>query len=131
MSNISTYLANALLDHAFGEAAYAEPSCYLALFTTVPSMPAGTGGVEVVGGSYARVALSAKMAAAAAGAIASNANAVFPTATADWGLIVGVGIYDASSAGNLLYAGPLTQSKNVYNGDTYQINSGALAASLS
>ena len=131
MSNISTYLENKLLEHAFGKTAYTEPSTYVALFTTNPTMPAGTGATEVSGGSYARVATSGLLGAAAAGVIANNATIAFAAATADWGLVTGVGIYDALTTGNLLWAGSLTESKSVYNGDTFEFLSANLSASIS
>src|SRR5581483_8965091 len=123
MANISTYLSNKLLDHAFGGSAYTQPTVYLALFTTTPTMPAGTGGTEVTGGSYARVAIGGDMAAASSESKTSNADITFTTATANWGTVVGVGIYDASSSGNLLAAGNLTASETVNSGDTFKISS--------
>lgn len=131
MSNLSTYLSNALLDHAFGEGAYTEPTTYCALFTTNPSMPAGSGGVEVSGGSYARVALSGLMSAASAESITNGSTITFPTATGSWGTVVGVGIYDASSGGNLLMAGPLTTSQTVNSGNTFSFLASNLTATFS
>ena len=81
------------------------PSPYLALFTAVGT-DAGTGFTEVSGGSYARVAASGSVWNAASGSDPStitNASAVtFPTSTASWGNVIAVGLYDASTAGNLL-----------------------------
>jgi hypothetical protein len=42
-----------------------------------------------------------------------------PTAT--WGTIVGVGILDAASGGNLLYYGPLSVPRTVNNGDSFSV----------
>lgn len=131
MANITTYLENKLLDHSLGSTAYTMPTCYLALFTTNPTLPAGTGGVEVSGGSYARLATGTNFAAAASGSKTTNANLIFVTATADWGTITGVGVYDALTTGNLLFSGALAVSKAVLNGDTFQFNTGSLTATLS
>jgi hypothetical protein len=131
MANISTYLSNNLLDLGFGEGTYAKPTTYLGLFTTAPTMPAGTGGVEVSGGSYARVAIGGSMAAAASELIASNAAITFPAATASWGTVTSIGIFDALTAGNLLWAGPLSSSATVGSGDTFTVPSGSLTGSLS
>jgi len=131
MANITTYLEDKLLDHALGSTSYTMPTCYLALFTVNPTLPAGTGGTEVSGGSYARLATGTNFAAAAAGSKATNAVLAFAAATADWGLVTGVGVYDALTSGNLLFSGALTESKSVYNGDTFQFNSGSLTATLS
>jgi hypothetical protein len=131
MSNISTYLANKLLDHAWGRTSYTMPSVYLGLYTTNPTMPAGTGGTEVSGGSYVRVALSGLIGAASSGANANSSSVAFATATGSWGTVVGVGAFDASTVGNLLNAGPLATSKVVGTGDTFSIPIGSLTDALS
>lgn len=103
----SRYAAGGLLQHIAGRAAiFAEPTAYVALFTTAPTADDGTGAVEVSGGGYARVATSAASWGAATAPpplIANGAAIVFPTATADWGTIVAAGLYDAASGGNLLF----------------------------
>lgn len=131
MANMSTTLADKLLDHMLGKAAYTEPTVYVGLYTTVPTMPAGTGGTEVSGGSYARVELTGHTASAASGSAASNADLVFTTATADWGTVAGIGLFDASTSGTLLWAGDLSASKTVSSGDTFSIPSGDLTVALS
>lgn len=104
MSSFSDYLENKLLDHVFGGDPYTAPAThYIAAYTVAPT-DAG-GGTEVTGGSYARVALTnnaTNFPAAAAGAKANGAIIAFPTATADWGTIVAIGIHDALTGGNLL-----------------------------
>lgn len=130
MANYSTALADKILDHIMGTTSFTEPTVYVALFTTTPTMPAGTGGTEVATGSYARVEVTTKMAAASSGSAASNADLTFPTATADWGTIVGAGIYSASTSGTLYIAGPLSASKVVDNGDTFTLPSGDLVVAL-
>lgn len=130
MGNISTYLADKLLDHYLGGTAYTAPTPWLALFTTNPTMPAGTGGVEVSGGSYARVNISTLFSAAAAGSKTNNANVNFAQATASWGTVVGGGIYDASTGGNLLEAAALGTSVPVGSGDTFQVPSGDIVSTL-
>ena len=131
MANISTYLADKLLDHAHGKTAYTMPTVWVGLYTTNPTMPAGTGGTEVSGGSYARVALSGLIGAAASGAAASSGDINFATASASWGTVTGVGLFDASTAGNLLEAGALAASKTVGSGDTFSIPTGDLTDALS
>lgn len=99
-------------------------SPFVGLFTAAPS-DAG-GGTEVSGGSYARQAPTFAVPAGTPRAIASNADVTFPTASADWGTITHFGIFDAVSAGNLLYWAAVTVTKTVLNGDTAKILSGAL-----
>lgn len=131
MANISTYLSDKLLDHSTGDVSYTKPTCYLALFTAAPTMPAGTGGTEVSGGSYARVALAGLWSAAASESKTNNATITFPTATASWGTVTSVGIYDASTAGNLLYAGNLTSSQSVGASVTFSMPASDLTIALS
>lgn len=103
----SRHTAGGLLQHVAGyQAIFAEPTAYVALFTTAPTADDGTGAVEVSGGGYARVATSAASWGAASASpplIANGAAIVFPTATAGWGTIVAAGLYDAASGGNLLF----------------------------
>jgi len=122
------YLENELLDHVLGNSAYTAPATvYVALYTVAPT-DAG-GGTEVTGGSYARVAVTnnATNWPAASGGAKSNGTAItFPTATADWGTVVAMGILDAATGGNLLYWADLTASKTVNNGDTASFAVGEL-----
>lgn len=118
------YLENALLDHVLRNTAYASPATiYVGLFTTMPADD-GTGGVEVTGGSYARQSVT--FSAAAGGSTANSALVTFPTATAGWGTVLGIGLFDASTGGNLLYYGALTASKTVGIGDTISFAASAL-----
>lgn len=127
----SDYLEAALLNHVLGGTVFTPPATiYLALYTATPS-DAG-GGTEVTGGSYARVAITNNSTnwPAATGTSpttkTSGAAFTFPAATADWGTIVAFGLFDAASAGNLLYWGPLNTNKSVLNGDTADFAAGAL-----
>ena len=107
--------AEQVLQHIVGyQAIFAEPTAYIALFTTAPTDDTGTSAVEVSGGSYARVATTQGTSGTWGAASTStdpttisnsgttNAAINFPTATANWGTVVAFGIYDAASAGNLL-----------------------------
>lgn len=118
----STYLANKLLDLPAGGTAYSAPANLFFSLHTGTLTAAGTG-TEVSGGSYGRVQVTNNLTnfPAASGGAKSNANAVtWTTATASWGTVVSVGVWDASSAGNLLYYAPIT-SKTVDSGDTVSI----------
>lgn len=118
----SAYLAKKVLDHLWGKTTFTAPATtYFALFTVMPT-PTG-GGTEVSGGSYARVAVTNNTtnwpnATGSGPASKSNGTAItFPTPSADWGTVVGVGELDASTAGNLLRAGQLTTQQVIHNGD--------------
>lgn len=133
MSNLTTAYSNKVLDHLFSGTALTQPTPYLALFTTTPTMPAGTGGTEVTtsGTAYARILLtSSNMAAASSESKANSAIIAFAQATASYGTVVGCGVYDAITAGNLITAGALGTSQAVANGNTFQIAIGALIEAL-
>lgn len=132
-SEISDYLAEELLDHAFRNQSYGEPSTYVALCSEVVA-DADTGSTisEPSGGSYARVAVhvngdpSPTWDVSSSGVV-DNTHAIdFATASADWGTIVAVAIVDASSAGNLLFYANDMVDKDVGNGDTAQFAVGEL-----
>ena len=126
MTNAKTdYLEDAVLNHVLRNSAYASPtSVFVGLFTTLPADD-GTGGVEVTGGSYARQG-PVTFGAPASGIVANSGAITFPTATAGWGTVLGMGIWDMVSGGNLLYYGLLATSKTVDIGDQISFANAAL-----
>jgi hypothetical protein len=119
------YLENKVLDHVLGKTAYTMPTAYVGLFTAAPSDSGG--GTEVSGGSYARKSTAGADWNAASGGSTSNANAItFVTATGSWGTVTHFGIFDASTAGNLLRWAALTTSKTIGSGDTASFAAGSL-----
>lgn len=134
MASMSDYLEGQIRAHIFRTASFTKPThLAVALFTAAPSDSGG--GTEVTGGSYARVdvpPLDANWTAASAtnGETDNAAVITFPTATADWGTVTHVGIYDATTAGNLLFWGALTASKVVSSGDTFSFAIGALTVTF-
>ena len=107
MVGLSNYFAQATLNDLVGKTAMpALPAnVYVALFTAVGADD-GTGFTEVSGGSYTRVSTTGATWNAATGtspSSISNASSItFPQSTASWGTVIAFGLYDASSAGNLL-----------------------------
>ena len=98
---MTNYLSNKLLNHTLRNVAFTSPATvYLALFTVIPDANAA-GGTEVTGGSYARQALA--FGAAVDGLMYNSTVLTFPAMPAC--SIVGAGIFDAASAGNLLFIG--------------------------
>lgn len=118
----STYLANKLLDLPVGAVAFTAPATlYFALYTVAPGV--GGGGTEVSGGSYSRASLTnntTNFPAATSGSKSNAAAITWPTAAASWGVVVAVGVFDAASAGNLLYFATIS-SKTVDANDTVSI----------
>ena len=115
MSALSDWSENALLDWLMGGSAPTRPTNrYVALFTAAPN-DAG-GGTEVSGNGYARQAITC---GAASGGATSNDSAITFTASGgSWGTITHIGIFSATSAGNLLWHGALAASKAVGDGDS-------------
>lgn len=121
------YLNSAMLNWLKGTTFPAAPATtYVALFTVAPTSDAGTGGTEVSGGSYARVAvtLSSGWSAISGGGttaeqISNSGVITFATPSANWGTVVAFGLYDAVTAGNLLYSNTTTAQT---------INSGVVAS---
>jgi len=127
MAEMSNFLENALVNATLRATTYTSPATvYVALFTTDPTDAAS--GTEVTGGSYARTSVT--FAAPSNGASASNADCTFPTCTSTWGTVSHIGIFDASTSGNLLYHTPLDTSKTIETGDIFKIASGSLTVTL-
>jgi len=133
MSAMSDYLENQLILHIFRTGSWTKPTdLKVALYTTAPT-DAG-GGVEVSGGSYARVSVppgDANWSATSGtdGHTDNVADIVFPAPTADWGQVVAFGIFDQGT--NLLFWGNLTTPKTINNNDPApKFAAGALDATL-
>lgn len=129
---LSNYFEAAILNHCLRGTAFTAPSTiHVALFTAAPSDSGG--GTEVSGGSYARASVATGTStwnAPTTAGICDNVNAIsFPAATANWGSIVAIGIFDAASGGNLLWYGTIS-STAVNSGQTASIAAGALDLSI-
>lgn len=122
MSGATNYMEAKMLNDALNVSGN-----YVGLFTTKPTADDGSGGVEVTGGSYARVGIASNdWAAASQGAPSSKAGPSgsgtnpswqFPSPSAGWGTVVAWGIWDAASGGNLLFFGDLSASKTINASD--------------
>ena len=124
---MSNYLENALINATLRNTAYTSPATvYVALFTTDPT-DAGSG-TQVSGGSYARVAVT--FGAPSNGVTTNSAAVEFPQATANWGTVTHIGLYDALTVGNLLYHTALDASKTIETGDIFKIAIGSLSVTL-
>jgi hypothetical protein len=107
------FLANELIDYIRSN----YTSVWIGLFTANPNKNGG--GTEVAGGSYARVEMDTDdvFPAAASSETENDSVVSFPTATASWGAVTAIGLWDASSAGNLLAWHELPTPRTVGNGD--------------
>ncbi len=143
MSAMTDYLENKLLDFVLRGQTFTPPTnVYLALYTVAPT-DAG-GGTEVTGGAYARVAVpcsstdwagtqgaaSTGASTGSSGTTSNNNTLTFPTPTASWGTIVAVGLFDATTAGNLLFYGPLAANQVVNTGNTVSFAPGSASLQI-
>jgi len=127
MAAMSDYLENALINAVLRGTTYTSPSkVYIALYTSDPT-DAKTG-TEVTGGAYARQEIT--FGAPTNGVSYSTADVLFPVATASWGTVTHIGIFDASTAGNLLFHGPLTNTKTIAADDQLKIVAGNVNVTL-
>ena len=124
--SFTNFLETEILDHVFAGAAYTAPSTlYLGLFTGAPGE--ADGGTELSGSAYVRKPI----AFTTSGDTTSNNAAVeFPTATGSWGTVTHVGVFDASTSGNLMVYATLSASKAVASGDVFRVPSGDLDITL-
>lgn len=126
--SFSNYLETEILDHVFGGAAYTAPSTlYLALYTAAPGETGGGTEVSTSGTAYARQTV----AFTTSGNTTSNSAAVeYPTATASFGTVTHVGVFDASTGGNLMAYATLSSSKAIDTGDVFRVPAGDLDITL-
>jgi hypothetical protein len=130
MGSFADHWENEILDHLFGKGNYTPPTIHVGLSTADPGDD-GTGLSEPSGSGYARVATSAADWNSASGGSLDNANAIeFPQATGSWATITHFALFDASTGGNMLAHGSLTQSKAIASGDTARFAAGDLDVSL-
>ena len=125
--SFSNFLETEILDHVFAGAAYTAPTTkYLALFTAVADGETGSV-TEVSGGGYARQTVAFTT---SGNTTSNNAAVEYPTATGNYGTVTHVGVYDASTSGNLMAYAALSSSKAIATGDVFRVPSGDLDITL-
>lgn len=134
MSALTNFAEDKFLNSWFRTlAAYKPSAIYLGLLTAVADAEAGTV-TEVSGGSYARQQIVQADASWNAPTNVGGAQTItqvnainWPTATASWGTVTHVGVYDAVTGGNLLMVMALVQSKTIGSGDSYSFPAGQVS----
>jgi hypothetical protein len=118
MSLSNTFETTVLTWLLTNSAATRPTAWYVALFTSNPAEDASGTEVSTSGTAYARQSVTFSV----SGNTATNTAAIeFPTATASYGTVTHVGIFDASSAGNLIAYAALTTSKAIDTGDVLRL----------
>jgi len=126
MSIMTNYLEEKLIDHLFKTTAYSHSSpasWYIGLHTAAFGED-GSGGTEVStsGTTYARVAVArgsgfTRASSSNIRTVENAANITFGVPSANWGQVTHLGIWDATTSGNLIIEAQLQFSKTINNGD--------------
>jgi len=115
-----------VLNYVFTTSSVTRPTAWhVALYTAAPSDTGG--GTEVTGGAYARQSATFSV----SGNTATNTAALeYATATAAYGTVSHVGVFDAATGGNLIAYAALATSKAIDTGDVFRIPAGDLDITL-
>jgi hypothetical protein len=123
MAALSDYAEKLLLDWMMTSGSATRPTAwYVALYTAAPSDSGG--GTEVSTGGYARQSVAFDAATSPGGTTSNSADVSFTAVGGDYGTVTHMGIFDASTGGNLLWHGVLSASKTVEDGDTITFSAG-------
>jgi hypothetical protein len=112
-----------VLNYVFTATSVTRPTAwYLALFTSNPAEDASGTEVSTSGTAYARQSASFTV----SGNTATTSAAIeFPEATGSgFGTVTHVGVFDASSSGNLIAYSALSASKVIAAGDVFRVPAG-------
>ena len=117
-----------VLNYVFTATSVTRPTAwYVALFTSNPAEDASGTEVSTSGTAYVRKTVSFTV----SGNLATNSGAIeFPTATASFGTVTHIGVFDASTSGNLIAYSALSASKAIATGDVFRIPTGDLDITL-
>ena len=118
-----------VLNYVFTATSVTRPTAwYVALFTSNPAEDASGTEVSTSGTAYARQSVSFSV----SGNLATNSAAVeFPTATGSgFGTVTHIGVYTASSGGDLIAYSALSASKAIAAGDVFRIPTNDLDITL-
>lgn len=114
---INNLLRGQSLDFGGGASGPATSTVYVGLFAALPT--GGIGGTEVSGGGYTRIAVASTTGNWVAPSNGETSNAIpikFAVPSADWGDVLGVGIWTASTGGTLLLHGTASPPRTITNG---------------
>lgn len=129
MAGLSTYLANAVLNWLKSTAMPSDPAnTYIALFDGDPT-DAGSGGTEVTATIDATGRKAVTWGSIASKKMSNSADVDF--GTADGGAdITHIGLFDASTSGNMLASFELATPRTVTAGDPVKFATGDLVFDL-
>jgi hypothetical protein len=117
-----------VLNYVFTATSVSRPTAwYVALFTSNPAEDGSGTEVSASGTAYVRKTVAFTV----SGNLATNNAAIeFPTATSSFGTVTHIGVFDASTSGNLIAYSALSASKAIATGDVFRIPTGDLDITL-
>lgn len=115
---MTTYMEERALNALRGISFQGFQNIYVGLFTSNTGDDGS--GVEVRGGSYQRVraTFSEPIKTGVSSQISNDTELDFGIATADWGVVTNVAIFDSKEGGNMLYHEALRNGKSIEMGDS-------------
>jgi len=129
MAALSDYAEKLVLDWLMTTGSATRPTAwYVALYTSAPSDSGG--GTEVSTGGYARQTVTFGAAATPGGTTDNTTTVTFTASGDNWGTVSHIGLFDASTSGNLLWHGAMTAPKTVNDGDTLEFSVGNIDLSI-
>lgn len=129
MAALSDYSEKLALDWMMTTGSATRPTAwYLALYSAPPSDSGG--GTELSGNGYARQAATFAAATSPGGTTNNTATISFTAVGGNWSTATHIGIFDAATAGNLLWHGEMSAPRTVLDGDTLAFAAGALTVTL-
>lgn len=126
--SFTNYLEQKVLEHFLSTPTVAKPTVYVGLLTA-PMSEAGVS-TEVTGGSYTRRLWAGTVSGSSPTQVANTSDIVFPTATASWGTVTHVALYDSLTGGNALVYATLDISRIIDSGTTSTFLAGQLKFTL-
>ena len=121
------YLKQAMLSHAFSISAMTPPAALYVALMSVEQADDNTGGTELAGTGYARVACGAWVYDAALKGVKNVADILFPVVGAnDWTPAVAGAVFDASTGGQLFGHAAMPTAIDGSLGEQVKIPAGAL-----
>ena len=130
------YLRQRVLSHTLGFGAYVMPvNVYVGLCTSAPTATAPGAEVSTSGTAYVRRQATFALAAGRTDLATNPVTVEYPTAASNWGSLGYFELWDAVSAGNRLYWGPLVDPtdgvtpiiRNINAGDILRLSANQLS----
>jgi hypothetical protein len=130
MSNLSDYAEAATLNWLMNAQAVTRPTAWFVAIHTANPGETGTGELGTTSG-YVRKTATFASAVAGTGTSDNTADITFgPATTSNWGVVSGVSVWDATTAGNCLFQGTFATARTININDQLTIAAGALDLSM-